>query len=333
MGWLGKTGGDARAHAAPALSTQARARQSAARGVEWRILHPRGRQSVHRAGACTHAPRTEPKRGGLRRHPPARPPRLFPPPSPWPASGGPERAPVPSCPAVDATGSGLRLCKGWHGGTSNRPPSAHARSRGGGGVPNVRQRRGVQRARPVEVAWDRGTSPTPPSERCRSHPPPPPPHLDTANSSHARRATGSDSRRAILPRKGGRACAHAHVCHPATIECFDQRKSAGPASCPSSVSPHARGHFKVREAVSRPRPCGGGRASALRQCCCQSRRDCWRDRRKKFIRAGGALSPHPSTPLGQPCSCETPPPVREDHSGGPRGGLKSLTVTQLARVS
>lgn len=135
MGWLGKTGGDARAHAAPALSTQARARQSAARGVEWRILHPRGRQSVHRAGACTHAPRTEPKRGGLRRHPPARPPRLFPPPSPWPASGGPERAPVPSCPAVDATGSGLRLCKGWHGGTSNRPPSAHARSRGGGGCP------------------------------------------------------------------------------------------------------------------------------------------------------------------------------------------------------
>lgn len=221
---------------------------------------------------------------------------------------------------------------GMAGLPTDRPPHTHAHE-GGGGVPNVRQRRGVQRARPVEVAWDRGTSPTPPSERCRSHPPPPPPHLDTANSSHARRATGSDSRRAILPRKGGRACAHAHVCHPATIECFDQRKSAGPASCPSSVSPHARGHFKVREAVSRPRPCGGGRASALRQCCCQSRRDCWRDLRKKFIRAGGALSPHPSTPLGQPCSCETPPPVREDHSGGPRGGLKSLTVTQLARVS
>lgn len=97
---------------------------------------PPSRTTVGAQGRGVHArPRTEPKRGGLRRHPPARPPRLFPPPPPWPASGGPERAPVPSCPAVDATGSGLRLCKGWHGGTSNRPPSAHARSRGGGGCP------------------------------------------------------------------------------------------------------------------------------------------------------------------------------------------------------
>lgn len=276
---------------------------------------PPSRPTVGAQGRDVHArPCTEPKRGGLRRHPPARPPRLFQGPPPWPASGGPERVPVPSCPAVDATGSGLRLCKSWHGLPTDRPPHTHAHE--GGGVPNVRQRRGVQRARPVEVPWDRGTSPTPPSERCRSHPLSPPPHLDTANSSHARRATGSDSRRAFLPRIGGRACAHAHVCHPATNERCDQRKSAGPASCPSSVSPG--GHFKVREAVSRPRPCGGGRASALRQCCCQSRRDCWLDRRGKFILVGGALGPHPSTALGQPCSCRNAP----TSEGGPLRGAQ-----------
>lgn len=57
-----------------------------------------------------------------------------------------------------------------------------------------------------------------------------------------------------------------------------------------------------------------------------------RDWLGNFIRTRGALSPHPSPPLDQPFCGRSAPDVNEDHSGRPRGGLKNLTATQLARV-
>lgn len=178
---------------------KARAPQRTAHGVECRhpgAHHSHRRQSVHRVGACTHnraqslsaavcaAAHPRPRGPSLQGHPAC---------ARWAG-----RVPVPSCPAVDATAGGLRLCKAWRGGTFQQTALRTRTPRRGGG----RAQRAPAKGRPACTPGGGAQGPVervPPPQRGAGGTPRRHTRLDTANSSHARRATGRDSRRPFLP--------------------------------------------------------------------------------------------------------------------------------------
>lgn len=324
--WLDNTGRDGQAHAAPALCAERTCAPAhgSRRGVECRnpgARHSHKRQSVHRVGASTHG-RAESLSVAVCDVAPPAPTR----PRGSPSLQGPPvcarwagRVPEPSCPAVDATVGGLRLCKGWRSGTFQQTALRTRTTRRGAGRAQRAPAKGCPACAPgggAQASVER----VPPPERRGGHPaathaltPP------TAAMHEGPRGATADVHFYPLARE---RLARTPTCAtPRPTKKQDQRRlSEGCQLCTQCIDTHARTHkkrwlclFLVRAAKTEgePRPRAVVKAGAT----------VGHGQETSFsLVAHWTYTRHPlSTSRFAP---ETPPPVRVDHSGRPGGGLQ-----------